>query len=53
MKRNMLLLMLVLFAAASVSACNTVEGAGKDVEKVGEKIEGAAQDCKDEGGCND
>ncbi len=53
MRRNLLLLMLALFAAGALSACNTVEGAGKDVQKAGEKIEGAAEDCQDEGGCND
>ena len=29
------------------TACNTVAGAGKDVQKVGEKVEAKAQDCKD------
>lgn len=36
-----LLLMMVTFAFA-LSACNTVEGVGKDVKKVGEEIEEAA-----------
>lgn len=26
-----------------LSACNTVQGIGKDVQKVGEKLEGAAK----------
>ena len=30
----------------SLAACNTVEGAGKDVQKAGEEIEDAAQDAK-------
>lgn len=30
----------------SLTACNTVEGAGKDVQKAGEEIEDAAQDAK-------
>ena len=32
-----------LIAALSLSACNTVQGFGQDVEKVGGKISGAAQ----------
>ncbi|HWS79358.1 MAG TPA: entericidin A/B family lipoprotein [Thermomonas sp.] len=27
--------------------CNTIAGMGKDVQKVGEKVEEKAQDCKD------
>ncbi|MBN9460676.1 MAG: entericidin A/B family lipoprotein [Burkholderiales bacterium] len=27
----------------SLAACNTVAGAGKDIEKAGEKIQGAAK----------
>jgi predicted small secreted protein len=42
MKRTILSLLLVLFAAATLGGCNTVAGAGKDVQKAGEKIEGAA-----------
>ena len=37
----MLLCMLVL------AGCNTIAGAGKDVQKVGEKVEKKAEDCKD------
>ena len=42
MKRVMALLLLALFSAGTLSACNTVKGAGKDVQKVGEKVEDAA-----------
>ena len=42
MKRLMALLLLALFSAGTLSACNTVKGAGKDVQKVGEKVEDAA-----------
>jgi entericidin A len=34
---------LVLFAAMLLSACNTIEGMGKDIGKAGEKIEEAAK----------
>jgi len=47
MKRLMALLLLALFSAGTLSACNTMAGAGKDVQKVGEKVEDKAQDCKD------
>lgn len=32
----------VLAAAAVLAACNTIEGMGKDIQKAGETIEGAA-----------
>lgn len=43
MKRAIALILLALFAAGSLSACNTVEGFGKDVQKVGEKMESGAK----------
>lgn len=33
--------------AGSLTACNTVEGAGKDLEEVGEEIQEEASDHKD------
>lgn len=33
---------IVTIAAMSVTACNTVQGAGQDIENAGEKIEDAA-----------
>ena len=39
MFRTLLALALIAFFAAG---CNTVEGAGKDIERGGEKIQGAA-----------
>ncbi len=47
MKRWMALLMLAMFSTAVLSGCNTMAGAGQDVQKVGEKVEDKAQDCKD------
>lgn len=32
----------VLLLAASLSACNTVKGAGEDIQKGGEKLENSA-----------
>jgi predicted small secreted protein len=38
---------LMAFAlAATVSACNTVEGVGKDTQKAGQAIEKTADDAK-------
>lgn len=38
------ILFVVLCAMAALTAgCNTIEGAGKDIERGGEKIQGAAQ----------
>lgn len=34
--------LLMLAFAVSLSACNTMEGAGQDIQKGGEKIEDAA-----------
>ena len=47
MKRMIAAVMLAMFSAAVLSACNTMAGAGKDVQKAGEKIQDKAQDCKD------
>ena len=44
MKRIVSLAILALLSANFLVACNTVEGAGKDVQKVGEKVEEAADD---------
>ena len=40
MKTTLLLLMSLCFA---LSACNTLQGVGKDVKKVGEVVEDAAK----------
>jgi predicted small secreted protein len=39
MKRSVALLLLAMFSLATLSACNTMEGLGKDVKKLGEKVE--------------
>lgn len=50
MKRVVALILLAAFSLGVLSACNTVEGVGKDVQKAGEKVEDTARDCK-EGDC--
>ena len=47
MKRLIVLMMLAMFAAPMLTACNTMAGAGKDVQKAGEEVEDAAK--KDDG----
>ncbi len=47
MKRLIVLAMMAMFSTATLTACNTVAGAGKDVQKVGEKVQTKAEDCKD------
>lgn len=47
MKRLIATLMLACFSTVALTACNTMAGAGKDVQKVGEKVEQKAEDCKD------
>jgi predicted small secreted protein len=42
MKRNLSVLLLALMAAMVLGGCNTIEGAGKDVEKAGEEVQDAA-----------
>jgi predicted small secreted protein len=39
MKRSVALLLLAMFSLIALSACNTMEGLGKDVKKLGEKVE--------------
>ena len=47
MKRAMIVLSMVLFSAGLLSGCNTIAGAGKDIQKAGDKIEDKAHDRKD------
>ena len=44
--RFMLLLTALSLAAIPLSACNTVQGAGKDVERAGQKVQTEAQEHK-------
>ncbi|HET6782688.1 entericidin A/B family lipoprotein [Pseudoxanthomonas sacheonensis] len=47
MKRLLALMVLSMFSMGMLAGCNTMAGAGKDVQKVGEKVEDKAEDCKD------
>ena len=41
-----IMLALIGLSVLSLSACNTVEGAGKDVKASGQAVENAAKDSK-------
>ena len=43
MKRVVALMLLSMFSVAMLAGCNTVAGAGKDVQGAGEKVENAAR----------
>jgi len=43
-RKALLALMVTTFSAAALSACNTVEGAGEDIESAGEAIQDGADD---------
>jgi len=47
MKRVLMLALVGAFSVGMLSGCNTMAGAGKDMQKAGEKVEDKAQDCKD------
>ena len=44
--KKMLIVALLAVGVFSLSACNTMSGAGKDIQKGGEKIENAADKNK-------
>ena len=47
MKRLITLMLISMFTMGTLTACNTMAGAGQDVQKVGEKVEDKAEDCND------
>lgn len=50
MRKNLtkavLLVLMAGYGAVGLAACNTVEGAGQDIQKGGQKIEDTARDAK-------
>lgn len=42
MKRWLAMVLVLAFSAGSLAACNTVKGVGKDLEKVGGKLQQSA-----------
>lgn len=47
MKKTVITLCAALAAAFTLSACNTIQGAGKDIERGGEKVQDAAAKTKE------
>jgi entericidin B len=43
---TVLMMLGILGSMSALSACNTVAGAGKDIERGGEKVQGAAKDVQ-------
>ncbi|HRO58511.1 MAG TPA: entericidin A/B family lipoprotein [Burkholderiaceae bacterium] len=41
--KKVLSILLLAVVGASLGACNTIAGAGKDIERAGETIQGAAK----------
>lgn len=41
-----LIAVLSLLVMGALAGCNTLEGMGKDIERGGEKLQGAAQDTR-------
>ena len=41
--KKIVLILAATLVGASLSACNTIAGAGKDIERAGESIQGAAK----------
>lgn len=48
MTRKILFVSLIAAAIPALSACNTVKGAGKDIEKGGEAIQNGADNVKND-----
>ncbi len=45
--KNLILMLFLAMLAGSITACNTIEGAGKDIKSAGGAIEDAADDEDD------
>lgn len=43
MKRTLMAMTATMFSLVLLAGCNTMAGAGKDIQKAGDKIEGAAK----------
>jgi entericidin B len=46
--RKLFMVGLIALAIPAISACNTVKGAGKDIEKGGEAIQDGAEEVHDD-----
>ena len=48
LQRLVVLMIMAMFSMGTLTACNTVAGAGKDIEGAGDKIEDAAEEEKND-----
>ena len=46
MIKKMIFCLAAAITAVSLTACNTIQGAGRDVEKAGQKVQEEAQEAK-------
>ena len=44
--KNFMAVIALIFAAGAMGGCNTIQGAGKDIERGGEKIQGTSKDVQ-------
>lgn len=44
--KNKWVALIALMLLVSLAGCNTMEGVGKDIERGGEKLQGASKDVK-------
>ena len=44
--KNLLAAITLIFVAGVLAGCNTIQGAGKDIERGGEKIQDTARDVQ-------
>jgi entericidin B len=44
--KNWVAVLALLIAGGAMAGCNTIQGAGKDIERGGEKIQGTSKDVQ-------
>ncbi len=44
--KKLMAVIALMFAAGVMTGCNTIHGAGKDIERGGEKLQGTAKDTQ-------
>lgn len=44
--KKLMAVVALMFAAGVMTGCNTIQGAGKDIERGGEKIQGTSKDVQ-------
>ena len=45
--KNLLAVIALMFAAGVMTGCNTIQGAGKDIERGGEKLQGTSKNVQE------